>query len=71
MLSCSAENPTTYGKRTDALADSTWNISQWISAADAPVISGTVHDGTRSADGTNWFVSNVRNSRPCNTCFDI
>ncbi len=63
MLSCSAENPTTYGKRTDALADSTWNISQWISAADAPVISGTVHDGTRSADGTNWFVSNVRNSR--------
>ena len=46
----------TVGTRAEALPDSLWAYSQWISVADAPVITDTVHDGSRAADGANWFV---------------
>ena len=46
---------------TDALDDSAWDASVWISAADAPVFEGRVSDGTRAADGASWFVSTVAN----------
>ncbi len=49
--------------RTEALNDSAWDASSWISAANAPVVSGKVVDGTRSADGASWFVSSIANSR--------
>ena len=45
------------------LADSSWETSQWISAANAPVVEGIVQDGTRAADGASWFLSTVNNEK--------
>lgn len=52
-------------QRVDALGYSTWNQSVWISAANAPVITGRVGDGEngRSADGASWFVSTINNEQ--------
>ena len=36
-----------------------WEASKWISAADAPVVTGRVEDGTRAADGASWFICTV------------
>jgi alpha-L-rhamnosidase len=50
--------------RTDALDASAWNASEWISAANAPVITGKVNNregSRRSADGASWFLSTVTN----------
>ena len=37
--------------------------AQWISVADAPVVTGTVTDNenNRAADGASWFLSTVKN----------
>lgn len=48
---------------TDALDASVWKASSWISVADAPVVTGKVHDGSRAADGANWFVSTLKNEK--------
>ena len=50
-------------KLTDALDGSAWSASQWISVVDAPVVEGVVQDGTRAADGANWFVSTLKNEK--------
>ena len=50
--------------RTDALPDEAWEVSEWISVADAPVITDTVYDGSRAADGANWFMASVRAEKP-------
>lgn len=50
-------------KLTNALNDAAWNSSQWISVVNAPVITGKVEDGTRAADGANWFVSTLKNEK--------
>jgi len=56
--------PTERFTRTEALDDTAWNVSQWISVVDAPVVEGIVWDGNgRAADGANWFVSNVINEQ--------
>ena len=47
----------------DALDDSAWESSQWISAANAPVVTGRIEDGSRAADGANWFVGMVQNEQ--------
>ena len=49
--------------RVTALNDSLWKCSSWISVSDAPVVTGKVIDGTRSADGASWFVTTVTNSK--------
>jgi len=48
---------------TDALDDPAWEVSEWISAADAPVITETVNDRTRAADGSSWFVATFKNNK--------
>lgn len=48
---------------TTTLGNTAWNQSQWISAADAKVVTGAVQDGTRAADGASWFVSTLRNEQ--------
>ena len=53
----------TVGTLTEPLSDAAWQQSAWISAADAPVITGTVNDGTRAADGASWFVCKFSNSK--------
>ena len=51
--------------RTDALDASAWEVSTWISAANAPVVTGRIndHENGRAADGASWFVSSVKNEQ--------
>ena len=58
---CGSAPASFVGSLTDALDDSAWESSAWISAPDAQVVTGTIYDGTRSADGASWFVATVRN----------
>ena len=51
------------GKFTSPLDDKAWESSVWISVVDAPVVTGVVNDGTRAADGANWFVTSVKNQK--------
>ena len=47
---------------TEPLEDAAWNTSVWISAADAPVVTGSIGGANiRSADGASWFLSTVKN----------
>ncbi|MCR5560345.1 MAG: glycoside hydrolase family 78 protein [Bacteroidales bacterium] len=52
------------GQLTDALESSAWDSSVWISAADAPVVTGRVMEKTdcRAADGASWFIRSVPNA---------
>ena len=53
------------GELTTPLDDSAWTVSEWISAADAPVVTGKVssNDNCRAADGASWFVSEPVNAK--------
>ena len=62
FASCSSSH-NGIGTRAEALEDAAWSESAWISVANAPVVTGTVRDGSRAADGANWFVSTLRNDR--------
>ena len=62
ILGACCNNSAVVGTRADALEDSAWESSMWISAVNAPVITGTVNSregSRRSADGASWFVSTV------------
>ena len=49
---CPGQGPA--GTRTQALEDSLWDCSEWISAADAPVVEGLIVSGNeRAADGAS------------------
>lgn len=48
---------------TQALSDKTWEKSVWLSACDAPIVTGRVNDQTRAADGASWFVSTIKNHK--------
>lgn len=63
LASCSASK-TDGGQLASALAGSAWSTSQWISAKNAPVVSGSVQ-GTneRAADGASWFASTLKNEQ--------
>ena len=61
--SCNSPETASAGKRADAVDDTAWNQSVWISVANAPVVTGRIHDGTRAADGANWFVSTLTNEK--------
>lgn len=56
MASCGTSGDV---RLTDSLDDSAWEQSSWISAADAPVITGPIGAGERAADGASWFVAEV------------
>lgn len=59
---CPLANAAVTAPLTDALPDSLWGRSQWISAADAPVVTGRIEGkNERAADGASWFMSTVRN----------
>lgn len=61
---CGAALTAQTGVRTNALEDGAWNRSVWISAADAPVVTGEVRDPhNRAADGSSWFVSTLKNEQ--------
>ena len=48
---------------TAPLANQAWHASQWISVANAPVVTGIVADGSRAADGASWFLSTIKNEK--------
>ena len=43
-----------------ALEDAAWDVSDWISAVDAPVAKGPGQEVYTSAPGASWFLSTVR-----------
>ena len=53
------------GKRVAALSAQDWNQSEWISAANATIITDTVKDdkNCRAADGASLFVSTIKNDK--------
>ena len=66
VAACTAApaSDTPAGKRTDALEEAAWECSEWISVADAPVVTGRIGGGNeRAADGASWFVSPVQNGQ--------
>ena len=62
---CGTPETKTIGTRTEALPDAAWACSEWISAADAPVVDYIVTNSdepqSRSADGASWFVLPMKN----------
>ena len=65
FASCGTNPATEYGIWADALDASAWESSQWISAVDAPVVTGQTGDmqNNRAADGASWFVSTIKNEQ--------
>lgn len=52
------------GHLTEPLDSALWVGSEWISAANAPVVTGRVEgNNERAADGASWFLSDITNSR--------
>ena len=62
---CSPKTVSNSNERIDALDDSAWEVSQWISVKDAPVVTGKIndHENGRAADGASWFVSTIKNEQ--------
>jgi len=65
LMGCVSKVSSGAEKRVEALDASAWNVSKWISVADAPVVTGRIndHENGRAADGANWFVSTVKNEQ--------
>ena len=49
------------GQKAQSLESSVWEHSEWISAANAPVVSGRADQVVRAADGASWFVTEITN----------
>ena len=51
--------------RAHALPDEAWGIAEWLSVADAPVVTGRVTDGENncSAPGASWFMTSLDNEK--------
>ena len=61
-VGCASNAATEVGVRTDALDSSAWESAQWISAANAPVLTSRP-EGDRAADGASWFLSTLKNEQ--------
>ena len=59
VAGCAEADFLTVGTRVDALPDSLWAVSEWISAADAPEPEGTLD----APGGASWFFSEVSNGK--------
>ncbi len=55
-------NAAPIGERIDALDDSAWDASKWISVVDAPVVPDD-KPSNRAADGASWFLSTIENEQ--------
>ena len=64
IIASSCCNSSVTGLRTDALDDAAWQISEWISATDAEVVTGKINGKNfLAADGASWFWSSVTNDK--------
>ncbi len=63
LTGCSRNDTPQSATLTDALDQSAWDVAQWISVADATVVTGSIddHEHGRSADGASWFVTTFTN----------
>lgn len=62
FVGCSNRGEVYVGERTDALDNSAWEVSKWISVVDAPVVP-KIPGVVRAADGASWFLSTVKNEK--------
>ena len=63
LAACTAQAPVgEAGKKVDALDASAWEVSQWISVKDAPVVTSR-EKSDRAADGASWFLAEVKPSK--------
>ena len=63
LAACTAKAPVgDAGKKVDALDASAWEVSQWISVKDAPVVTSR-EKSDRAADGASWFLAEVKPSK--------
>ncbi len=63
FVACESPTRLEVGQRTDALDDSAWESSSWISVVNAPVVTDRIGGFHRAADGASWFVSAVINEK--------
>ena len=65
VLSCNTPKSEKGVTRIEALDQSAWDAAEWISAANAPVMTDTVWgaEHERVADGASWFVSTLKNEQ--------
>ncbi|MBR0240036.1 MAG: family 78 glycoside hydrolase catalytic domain [Bacteroidales bacterium] len=65
LASCCSKGNESAGKRIAALDEGEWKVSEWISAANAPVVTGKVEETVNNlaADGASWFVSELTNDK--------
>ena len=65
FTAAACQNNTPLGTLTTPLDNSAWEVSEWISAADAPVVEGAVRskENCRAADGASWFVGTFGNEK--------
>lgn len=61
LTACGTADKKNVGTLIDGFDGEAWKNSEWISVVNAPVVTGTVNDGARAADGANWFVSTLSN----------
>ena len=61
FTACGTADKKNVGTLIDGFDGEAWKNSEWISVVNAPVVTGTVNDGARAADGANWFVSTLTN----------
>ncbi|MBQ9661476.1 MAG: family 78 glycoside hydrolase catalytic domain [Bacteroidales bacterium] len=61
LPACNTQQSGIAGVRTEALEDAAWEVSDWISAADAPVVTG--RGAQRAADGASWFLATLYNEK--------
>ena len=64
MVSCGSPTSQPKDVRIDAVDNAAWDAAEWISVANAPVVTGAI-TGTneRAADGASWFVSTLKNEK--------
>ena len=63
LTACNSAKQSVVSQRAPSLDSDAWDASSWIAVADAPVVTEKVQDGTRAADGANWFVSTLKNEQ--------
>ena len=65
VSSCGSKSNKIAESLVPALNASAWNTSQWLSAANAPVITDKIndHEHGRAADGACWLMTTMKNEK--------
>lgn len=64
VLGCTRTKSQSVHVLTEPIDSAAWQNSTWISAADAPVVTGKITgDNERAADGASWFLTTLKNPK--------